>query len=329
MSAFADVRGFEEALRPPIDVRRARLTPGVLRVVREGRSSLRDQVRRVVRRTPEVMVKITGRTRDAAHLRAHLVYISRNGKLALEGGEGERLADPRRARELADAWASDAEAAPRRRRDAPLSLSIVLSMPAGTSAWRLEDAARAFATDVFGGRFDYVFALHDEGRHPHVHLSVQALGRDGVRLDPRKADLQVWREGFAMALRARGIEAEATPRRARGVTRKAERMPVRKLRERSMAGGPAPRLIVEATREATAGSKTPAPWRAALVDRQRQIRRALLGEAMALSVDAANPDPRLAREVEGFVRSLPGVETQADLIRRGLERRRDGPEAER
>ena len=39
----------------------------------------------------DVMVKITGRTRDGGHLGCHLDYISRNGALALEGPDGERL----------------------------------------------------------------------------------------------------------------------------------------------------------------------------------------------------------------------------------------------
>ena len=49
-------------------------------------------------------------------------------------------------------------------------------------------------------------------RHPHVHLTVKAAGFDGTRLNPRKPDLQRWREGFAEALREHGIDATATSR---------------------------------------------------------------------------------------------------------------------
>jgi hypothetical protein len=38
------------------------------------------------------------------------------------------------------------------------------------------------------------------------------------RLNPRKNDLQRWREGFAQSLRKYGIAANATPRKTRGVT---------------------------------------------------------------------------------------------------------------
>lgn len=107
---------------------------------------------RVARRAPEVMVKITGRTRDGAHLKAHLDYISRNGALALEGPDGDRLEGRAQVRDLARDWAEEFALEPGRRRDASISLSIVLSMPAGTDAVRLHDAARAFAAETFGER---------------------------------------------------------------------------------------------------------------------------------------------------------------------------------
>ena len=137
------------------------------------------------------------------------------------------------------------------RRDAPVSLSIILSMPAGTDPGRVHDAARSFASTLFADRHPYVFALHTDEPHPHVHLTVRAMGRDGERLNPRKADLQLWRETFAAALRDRGVEAEATPRRARGIIRKSERTPVRKLRDRFERGeGPMPDTLRGALKEA-------------------------------------------------------------------------------
>ena len=119
-----------------------------------------------------------------------------------------------------------------RRRDGPLSHNIVLSMPPGTDPIAVKDAVRAFAIETFGGRHDYVFVQHLDDEHPHVHLTVRSLGYDGRRLNPRKADLATWREQFAGELRLRGVEAEATPRRARGKVRKAERGVVRAIRER-------------------------------------------------------------------------------------------------
>ena len=316
MSDFRSPRGFEEALRPPVDPRRARITPAVLQSPRNRDQDPAARFVRVARRAPEVMVKVTGRTRDGGHLKAHLDYISRNGALALDGPDGERLDGRAEVHALARAWAEEFAMEPGRRRDASISLSIVLSMPAGTDAARLHDAARAFAAETFGERFPYVFALHDEGRHPHVHLTVRRLGREGERLNPRKADLQIWREGFARALRDRSIEAEATPRRTRGVTRKAERTPIRKMRERFVAGkGDLPETLAAAYRDALRGDGGEGPWLEAIQARELAMRRALVAEAVRLGRSDRLADRTLALVVERFVRDRPGPKTRDQALR--------------
>jgi hypothetical protein len=274
------------------------------------------------------MVKITGRTRDAGHLKAHLAYISRNGTLALEGPDGERLAGRKAIADLASDWRAEQAMEPGRRRDAPVSASIVLSMPAGTDPERLRDAARAFATQIFGERFPYVFALHDEGRHPHVHLTVRRLGRDGERLNPRKADLQVWRETFAARLREREVAAEATPRRARGVVLKAERPIVRRMRERFARGaGPLPAVLEAAYREALQPPDETPPWSAMIRARQREVRRRYVAVALALERSPSEGDQALGQAVRAFVQSMPAASTREERLRgRAEEDRRHGLE---
>lgn len=85
MADFVQVRGFEETVRPPVRQKRARLTdpPGQIARSRPDMAP-RARLDRIARRVPEVMVKITGRTRDGGHLQNHLAYIGRNGKLPLE-----------------------------------------------------------------------------------------------------------------------------------------------------------------------------------------------------------------------------------------------------
>ena len=51
-----------------------------------------EQIRRTVRRTPEVMVKVTtGGGKTLGGVAAHLSYISRHGRLEIETDEGERV----------------------------------------------------------------------------------------------------------------------------------------------------------------------------------------------------------------------------------------------
>jgi type IV secretory pathway VirD2 relaxase len=323
VSDFQTVRGFEEAWRPPVAPRRR--TP--LAILKPGDASGGDEVRarltRVVNRAPEVMVKVTGRTRDPGHLRAHLDYISRNGELEMEDRDGAVVAGRPAVRELAKDWTAAALADSRRRANTPFSLSLVLSMPADTDPAIVRDAARALARASFADRFDYVFALHTDAQHPHVHLEVRALGDHGERLNPKKVDLDVWRQVFAQALRDRGVEAEATPRRARGITRKAERTPLRKIRERHEAGQGEPANVRraayrEAANAAFKGKTTRVPWETQMRERQRKVRSLYLAQAQFLRRSSNPVDRALGSKVEAFVRAMPQPDSQRLALAREL-----------
>ncbi|WP_376100949.1 relaxase/mobilization nuclease domain-containing protein (plasmid) [Roseomonas sp. CCTCC AB2023176] len=234
--------GVEDAWRLPGEVRGGdvRLGGAASPLSAEGKARLR----RIVTRAPEAMVKVTGRARGgAAALRAHLDYITRGGRLALETGDGARITNRAGLRALEEDWVL-ANAAGARGPAVPhasQSVALALSMPAGTPADRVEDAARAWARETFGGTHDWAMARHDDRGHPHVHVTVRAVGRDGLRLAPGPADLRAWRERFARELRARGIEAEATPRQVRGVTRKRRGATVERIVERGGVPRPADR----------------------------------------------------------------------------------------
>ena len=184
---------------------------------------IRAQIARTTQRTPEVMVKITNRLgagKGMAAIREHLSYISRNGKLELETDTGELLSEKTSIMEYSHEWKAQVRGKTipevSKRREA---FNIILSMPAGTPEKAVKDAARAFLEEEFGGKHRYCFTLHTDTDKPHVHACVLAAPvKKGKRLNPRKPDLQRWREGFAEQLRELGIDANATPRRTRGVT---------------------------------------------------------------------------------------------------------------
>ena len=322
MSDLRTTPGFDEVWRP---VGGRRVRPQA--VLKPTNGDVRARLGRVVGRVPEVMVKVTGRTRGAGHLGAHLSYITRNGELEAEDREGMTILGRGEVAELAKDWEAMAELDRRRTARTPTSLSVVLSMPASTDPTALRDAARDFAQRTFGEAHDYVFVLHTDADHPHVHLTVRALGDQGERLNPKKADLEAWRQAFAQALRDRGVEAEATPRRARGVTRKAERTPVRKLRERLAASGAGvPRVIAQAYREAAPaalGRATEAPpWETAIARRQARIRALYLAQARVLGSSPDPEDRALARSVARFVTEMPPPDTQRLMLARQLREAR-------
>lgn len=263
---------------------------------------------RIVRRAPEVMVKITGRSRGIVHLKSHLDYLTRNGRLEAETQDGQPVPDRAALRELHDDWLM-ANALMERERGVRVgpekaqSVGIILSMPAGAPPDRVQDAARAWARETFGDRHDWLMVRHDDRDHPHVHITVRAVGTDGRRLVAGPADLQAWRERFAAELRRLGVAAEATPRHARGLVAKAERTVVREVRLRGLE----PRAVREERRraagDAAAPPREPQDWEKAIQQRQASIRAAYLMHAEVL--DAGDEaDRRLAADVRAFVASM-------------------------
>lgn len=293
----------------------------------------RAKLARVTNRAPEVMVKVSGRQRGGGHTAAHLEYIGRHGKLEVETSDGEKLESVKELRELAQEWADD-EAATTRRREPLTSVSLVLSMPPGTDPDTVYRAARAFAQTELE-RFPYAMALHTDADHPHVHVTVAARGEGGERFNPRKEDLAGWRESFARELRARGIEAEATPRRARGVARKHERTSVRKMRERAENGdAEMPRVLQSSRIEAAAllaeRPTQPRPWEVQAVVRQSEIRASYERAASELDATGDPADRKLAEQTRAFVASMPAPLTRdRELARQISERtRRDRTDGE-
>ncbi|WP_338825487.1 relaxase/mobilization nuclease domain-containing protein (plasmid) [Bradyrhizobium septentrionale] len=290
--------------------------------------AMRAKLERIVRRAPEVMVKITGRTKGVEHLKSHLSYITRNGDLDAETEQGATLAGRTGLKDLQQRWEDDAGLDDKRRRDASLSVNIILSMPAGTDAVAVKDSARAFAIEAFGYNHDYVFVQHLDDKHPHVHLTVRSRGHDGKRLNPRKADLQAWRERFAGELRLRGIGAEATPRRTRGRVRKADRGAVLAIRKRKITPDVDRLARKEVLSEIRGGKSIKHPWDEQIKSRQDAIRRRYLDYAAELQRSGAAADHELARQVRQFVGDLPAIETRRHALKKELSelamtRRRD------
>ncbi len=190
-------------------------------LLRQRANAIRARIEAtVVRRAPQVMVKVTGGGRGMKAISAHFKYISKNGRLDIEDDRGEVLRGKEDLRGLADDWKlggtpiNDIGF----RREA---FNIMLSMPRGVDPLYVLKAAREFAQAELVDH-KYVVVLHDHQANPHVHLSVRAESRRGMRLNPRKADLTRWRHTFAERLRGLGIEAEASTRGVRGQGRRSE-----------------------------------------------------------------------------------------------------------
>lgn len=337
MSADDDILSLPslmEAWRPPTGGKRT-MKGSMLRIRSGGKgrgggdgapslsqATARAKLERIVRKAPEVMVKISGKQRGATHLGEHFAYVSRHGKLEVRSSEGEIITDEKRLKGIAADWDMLDQAMNPYGKDRPTSMSMVLSMPGGsTDAATIHDAVQAFARVEFEGQFAYMVALHTDTDHPHVHLTVAAQGEDGSRFNPRKADLHHWRESFAHELRERGVAAEATPRRARGHVQKRVRSSALHLGSRTAGQGGVldiNRLTEERAAEfARAAEPERRPEDVAALGRQKFIRGAYAEAAAALAASGKEEDIALAEDVTSFVAAMPPA------VSRRLQRARE------
>ena len=151
-----------------------------------------------------------------------LARLTRGGEIDAYGPDGRALKDeaeclarerpyrpPRAASrerninlEVAKSWR------PHMRSSAPRDFAhVILSAKPGTDKAAFMDAARATLARAFAGH-EYVFVMHTNREHIHVHAAVRLVRDDGKRLDPKIQDFARWRETLAAEARARGIAME-------------------------------------------------------------------------------------------------------------------------
>ncbi|MDZ4282533.1 MAG: conjugal transfer protein TraS [Hydrogenophaga sp.] len=255
---------------------------------RQRAAAIRQRIEAtVVRRAPQVMVKVTGGGRCMQAIAAHFRYISKNGRLDIEDERGETLRGRDTVHEIAEDWRFggsliDDVAGPGQRREA---FNIMLSMPRGTDPLIVQRAAREFAQTELADH-KYVMVLHDHQANPHVHISVRAESKHGRRLNPRKTDLHRWRETFAEKLRGYGIDAEATRQATRGSRRNPDALWQLKAREDGR--------LQSRRLDRIGGAKANAT--------RMDVKDAWTHISLALAGSGAAADVRLSRSITQFVR---------------------------
>jgi len=277
-----------------------------------------EEIRRTIRRAPEVMIKVTsgaGAT-SARGIAAHIAYISRRGReeIMTDDGQGVRGADA--GAMLVRDWDIDvAEGRSRaedvltdRCRRTKLVHRVVFSMPPGTPPGKLLAAVRDFAAQQFAPLHRYAMVLHTDEPHPHVHVVVKAVSERGERLNIRKETLRRWRSEFAHHLRRHGVDATATSRAIRGqgkfrkldgIYRAASRGQSIHMRQRAEQAMRRP-----APNDAAASHRLNAT-RATIIHAWQKLVRQLLSQG----------ESTLGDQVSRFLAEMPQVQTEAELLR--------------
>ena len=280
------------------------------------------------RRTPEVMVKVSGGATSSQGALAHLKYIDRRGRLEVETDQGEVIRGRDAENSLIADWDLDLVVAESRslysgragRKAAKLVHNIVLSMPAGTLPAKLLAASREFAREEFALKYRYAMVLHTDQDHPHVHLVVKAVSEEGKRLNIRKATLRVWRRQFAAHLRAQGIAANATERAVRGQVRAPVRDGIYRVALRGGSTHHQARLE-QIAQAAPNGRAVPDPGAARLQETRRAVVQGWNAAANRALEDGL---PHLAEQIWKLIGGMAPPRTEDERLRAKLSARMDG-----
>ncbi len=306
--------------------RRDHLSPGEI-----------DRIARTVRRTPEVMVKVLSRGgQDLKAVRRHLDYLRdrKEGELALETDDGDRLTGPGVAKSLTEDWNLDlqehrarSDLDGRGRHSTKLVHKLMFSMPPGTPPQKVLEAVKNFAREEFALKHRYAMVLHTDEPHPHVHMVVKAVSEQGERLHIRKATLRGWRQEFARHLRELGVPANATERAVRGENRSQKLDGIYRAERRGES------WRVQARAESVGGELLRGrfrvePGKETLVQTRKEVARGWREVSETLAAQGQNG---LAAEVMRFVERMPPLKTDREMIAEELRkhqrnaRTREGP----
>jgi hypothetical protein len=143
--------------REPQEVLRTPALTGL--AVQQRAQALRQRIRAtVVRRAPQVIVKVTGCGRGMGAIAAHLRYIAKGGRLPFEDDRGVVREGREALHAVVDQWRLGGSRIPEKseRREA---FNLMLSMPRGTDERVLVQAVREFAKAELANH-RYVMVLH-------------------------------------------------------------------------------------------------------------------------------------------------------------------------
>ncbi len=295
------------------------------------KGTLADRVR-VTRRLPQAVLKISSHNTGQGRVRARLRYISRQGTLRIETDEGIAVAGLDDIDRLVDDWAADFSP----RANSRDTLSLVVSLPAGTDETAAVAAAREFLAEAFKNNHEYVFAAHDDTDHFHIHAVVKARGRDGKPMRSSRRDPQLWRQAFAEKARAEGIELDASPRYARGIGRRTPSKAVFEIRRRDEMPAVDRQAATEAVRRAR--DRKDRPSESEVVIRQINVRERLMyAKQAAVVVKEAKlikDDKRrlsaleIAAELASFAEGMPVPQSRMDTMKFALKPKLGRPRVE-
>ena len=165
-------------------------------------------------RGKEVVIKITGNSKNFQHWKAHLDYVTRKGELEIVADKDTKYQGLEDNKVFSKFFNNSGSAIPndyenlKEKREV---LNFVFSMKnhETTPKEKLIEAVLKTMKEKYPNNASYA-VFHVDTDNPHIHCDLKISGIDGNRIDVRKKDLEQLRKNFAKNLNDLGIEAYAT-----------------------------------------------------------------------------------------------------------------------
>lgn len=174
-------------------------------------------VKNYTKKQTEVVIKITGSSKNFGSLKAHLKYISRNGELEIENSDENIFFGKDDLKNMSNSFneiieiPTENEIRNNSLKEKREVLHFVFSMKDYNDAplKKIKEASIKTMKEIYPNNY-FVIAMHNDTDNPHCHIAVKVRDKNGKRINPKKSDLAYMRAIFAKELRALKIDATAT-----------------------------------------------------------------------------------------------------------------------
>lgn len=275
----------------------------------------------------QAILKITSYGKGVAKVMSHIAYITRNFDLPLEDQGQSLLKSSDDARALLSTWQAIYFDKKANSRD---TVHMVFSAPPGTCRNTFKELTREFLDEQYEGEHDYIFVLHNDTEHPHIHSVICMRSINGQKLDPRKKYLHELRKKFAEKCREHGIMLDSSRRFERGLAGKSVKSELVQMREKRKVMPEADkRLLAKIKRELASESTLTDTGENTRKSRNTSIKNHFYSTAKKLyeSYMAAPKELRQDKDIAAakmlfdYSKTIPGELTRGDYLKDFLSKK--------
>lgn len=149
-------------------------------------------VKNYTKKQTEVVIKITGSSKNFGSLKAHLKYISRNGELEIENSDENIFFGKDDLKNMSNSFneiieiPTENEIRNNSLKEKREVLHFVFSMKDYNDAplKKIKEASIKTMQKIYPNNY-FVIAMHNDTDNPHCHIAVKVRDKNGKRINPK------------------------------------------------------------------------------------------------------------------------------------------------